>query len=60
MRLPEGSPADPRQFQSSEPNWRIGDRVRIGVDVRYTITGTSYDEASVMTTWIVMPVRNGD
>jgi len=44
---------------SSEPNWRIGDPVRIGADVRYTITGISYDEQTDTTTWIVMPA-NGD
>jgi hypothetical protein len=60
MRLLDGTPADPPQFLSSEPNWRIGDAVRIGAAVRYTITGTSYDEQTDTTTWIVMPVRNGD
>lgn len=56
LRLLDGSPADPPQFMSSEPNWRVGDPVRIGADVRYTITGMSDD----VTTWIVMPVRGGD
>jgi hypothetical protein len=60
MRLLDGTPADPPTFTSSEPNWRIGDPVRIGADVRYTITGVSYDEQTDTTTWIVMPVQNGD
>jgi hypothetical protein len=59
LRLLDGSPAEPAEFVSSEPNWRIGDPVRIGADVRYTITGISYDEQTDTTTWIVMPA-NGD
>jgi hypothetical protein len=59
MRLLDGSPADPPEFTSSDPNWRVGDPVRIGAGVRFTITGTSYDEATDVTTWIV-PVRKGD
>jgi hypothetical protein len=59
-RLLDGTPAEPAQFVSSEPNWRIGDQVRIGADVRYTITGVSYDGQTDTTTWIVMPVRNSD
>jgi hypothetical protein len=45
MRLADGTPADPPQFVSSEPNWRTGDPVRIGADVRFTITGISYERA---------------
>jgi hypothetical protein len=36
------------------------DPVRIGGDVRYTITGMSYDATSDMTTWIVTPVESGE
>jgi hypothetical protein len=60
MRLLDGSPADPPQFVSAVPNWQVGDPVRIGTEHRYTITGMSYDEGTDTTTWIVMPVRNGD
>jgi hypothetical protein len=60
MRLLDGSPADPPQFVSSQPTWRVGDPVRIGADVRFTITGMSYEEATDVTTWIVMPVQDGD
>jgi hypothetical protein len=60
MRLPDGSPAEPPTFTSAVPDWRVGDLVRIGTEHRYTITGTSYDENTDTTTWIVMPVRNGD
>jgi hypothetical protein len=60
MRLVDGTPADPPTFVSAVPNWRIGDPVRIGGDVRYTITGMSYDATSDMTTRIVMPVESGE
>jgi hypothetical protein len=60
LRLADGEPVDPPQFLSSEPNWRVGDAVRIGADVRFTITGLSYDEATDVTTWIVMPGQIGE
>jgi hypothetical protein len=30
MVLADGSPAEPPQFVSSEPNWKVGDGVRSG------------------------------
>jgi hypothetical protein len=60
MQLLDGTPADPPQLVSAVPNWSVGDPVRVGADVRFTITGVSYDEQTDTTTWIVIPVRNGD
>jgi hypothetical protein len=30
LELPNGEPADPPTFQSSEPNWRVGDVIFLG------------------------------
>jgi hypothetical protein len=30
LELPGGEPADPPTFQSSEPNWRVGDTIFLG------------------------------
>lgn len=30
LELPSGEPADPPTLKSSEPNWRVGDRIFLG------------------------------
>jgi hypothetical protein len=55
MRLADGTPADPPTFTSSEPNWRVGDRVIVGAEVRYRIVAIDHDEV----TWTVQPVHTG-
>jgi hypothetical protein len=31
LELANGEPADPPTFQSSEPNWRVGDTIFLGL-----------------------------
>jgi hypothetical protein len=60
MVLADGAPADPPTFVSAIPNWRVGDDVRIGAEVRYRIIGLQQADEEEPPTWIVEPVRNGD
>jgi hypothetical protein len=59
MRLTDGSPADPPTFVSAAPNWRVGDDVLVGAEVRYRIVAIDYDEVRDESLWTVEPIRSG-
>ena len=40
LELANGEPADPRKFETSEPNWRPGDRIFVNPTVRYVVVAT--------------------
>jgi hypothetical protein len=51
----DGTPADPPQFVSAIPDWRVGDDVRVGAEVRYRIVGIDAATDDVHGVWIVDP-----
>jgi hypothetical protein len=55
MRLADGSPVNPPTFTSSEPNWRVGDDVRVGADVRFRIVAIEVPADGAHGVWIVEP-----
>jgi hypothetical protein len=58
MILTDGTPADPPQFVSSEPNWKAGDHILIRPGQELRILGI--DQAKdVDAVWTVEPVPNG-
>jgi len=54
----DGTPAANPTFASSEPNWRVGDRVMIRPGVEYRIVGIKA-APDVHGVWFVEPVPNG-
>jgi hypothetical protein len=56
---PDGTPADPPTFVSSEPNWRVGNRVLIRPGFEYRIVGIEQPPDDVHGVWIVEPVPTG-
>jgi hypothetical protein len=59
MRLVDGPPADPPTFTSAIPDWRVGDDVRVGSEVRYRIVAIEVPPDDVNGVWIVEPVPSG-
>lgn len=58
MVYADGTPADPPTFTSSEPNWRVGDLVRVGADARLRIVRIDQHGENEPPTWTVAPVGN--
>jgi hypothetical protein len=54
MVLRDGSPAEPAEFTSSEPNWRPGDRAMVNPRLVFRILEVRpADEPESSATWVV-------
>lgn len=54
----DGTPAEKPTFVSSEPNWRVGDKLLIRPGTEYRIVRIEAAD-DVHGVWIVEPVQNG-
>lgn len=59
MKLADGTPAEHPTFQTSQPDWKVGDKVLIRPGTAYRIVGMEAAPDDVHGIWFVEPVQKG-